>query len=78
MMAILCCNVERCSPTRASSIDIGMSIKKELDTLTMAILCCNVERCSLKITASTIDVGMSIKKERDTLMMAVLCCSVES
>ena len=43
MMAIPCCNVERCNLTRASSIDIGLSIKKERDTLMMALLCCNVE-----------------------------------
>ena len=44
MMAIPCCNEERCKLTRASSIDIGLSIKKELDALMMAIHGRKVER----------------------------------
>jgi len=90
MMAIRCCNVER-RDRALVSIDVGMSIKKERDTLMMAILCCKVERCRWSTgigtesdmweerqrEALTIDVGTSIKKERDTLMMAILCCTAE-
>ena len=53
----------------AASIDIGMSIKKELDTLMMAIHRCKMESF-LVVAGSSIHAGTSIKKELDALMMA--------
>ena len=52
-----------------SSIDIGMSIKKELDALTMTLIRCIMKRC-IAIDCARIEIGMSIKKELDALMLA--------
>ena len=52
------------------SIDIGMSIKKELDALMMATARCPMEWCPC-VGINSIDAGMSIKKELDALMMAI-------
>jgi len=53
--------MKRCVVIDVESIDIGMSIKKELDALMMAIRCCMMKRC-LVMLVSSIDIGMSIKK----------------
>ena len=79
-----CCNVERSIEIVVSSIDIGLSIKKELDALKiaifyhmkMALICCKVER-SIEIVVSSIDIGLSIKKELDESTIASTCCVVE-
>jgi len=51
------------------SIDIGLSIKEERDTLTMVFRRCIMERCCIQIV-SCINVGFSIKEELDALGMA--------
>ena len=76
MMAIARCTMERCDVVESNSIDVGMSIKKELDALMIAIARCIMERCILD-AISSIDVGMSIKKELDALMMATGRCPME-
>ena len=62
--------MERCVVVVINSIDVGMSIKKELDALMMAIDGCIMEWCVV-VETNSIDVGMSIKKELDALMMAI-------
>ena len=52
-----------------SSIDLGMSIKKELDTLMVAIRRCMMKRCIGSAVVS-VNFGMSIKEKLDALMMA--------
>jgi len=64
--------MERCAAIAITSIDIGMSIKKELDALMMAARSCIMERCVVVGAFQSIDIGMSIKKELDALMMAFL------
>jgi len=61
--------MKRCVVIDVESIDIGMSIKKELHALMMAVPCCKMKRCVV-IDVESIDAGMSIKKELDALMMA--------
>jgi len=53
-----------------NSIDIGMSIKKELGALMMAIDRCPMEWCVV-VVINSIDIGVSIKKELDALKMAM-------
>ena len=62
--------MKRCFVGLGESIDIGMSIKKELHALMIAIPCCKMKRCFVGLVES-IDIGMSIKKELDALMMAI-------
>jgi len=62
--------MKRCVVIDIKSIDIGMSIKKELDALMMAIPGCKMKRCVV-IDIKSIDIGMSIKKELDALMMTI-------
>jgi len=62
--------MKRCFVGLVESIDIGMSIKKELDALMMTIRGCDMKRCVV-IDVESIDIGMSIKKELHALMMAV-------
>mgnify|MGYP007114754882 CR=1 FL=1 len=52
-------------------VDIGVSIKKELDALVMAVPCCKVKTCKAKHGRS-VDVGLSIKKELGALVMATM------
>jgi len=63
--------MKRCFAILINGIDIGMSIKKKLDTLMMAIQRCLMKR-SIAIFINGIDIGMSIKKELDTLMMSII------
>jgi len=53
-----------------TSIEVGMSIKKDLDALMMAARSCIMERCVVVGAFQSIDIGMSIKKDLDALMMA--------
>jgi len=62
--------MKRCVVLSIESIDVGMSIKKEIDALMMAIRRCIMKRRVVVVIAS-IDVGISIKKEIDALMMAI-------
>jgi len=62
--------MKRCVVIDVESIDIGMSIKKELDALTMAVQCCKMKRCVV-IHGESIDIGMSIKKKLDALVMTI-------
>jgi len=62
--------MKRCVVIVVSSIDIGMSIKKELDALMMTIPGCMMKR-RVVIGIKSIDIGMSIKKELDALMMTI-------
>ena len=63
--------MERHVAVGITSIDIGLSIKKELDTLVMAFRCCEMERRILGSGATSINIGLSIKEKRDTLMVAI-------
>jgi len=63
--------MERCAAIVVTSIDIGMSIKKDLDALMMAARSCIMERCAVAGSKS-IDIGMSSKKELDALKMVIL------
>jgi len=65
--------MERCIIEVVTSIDIGMSIKKEHDALMIAILCCIMERCFVSVTKG-IDIGMSIKKKLHICPRALLGC----
>ena len=76
MMAIERCIMEWCVLEAINSIDVGTSIKKELDALMMTIGRCTMEWCSV-VGTNTIDVGTSIKKKLDALMMAVARCPME-
>ena len=67
--------MERCVLVVTNSIDVGMSIKKELDALMMAMARCPMERCVVVIIKS-IDVGMSIKK-RPYLVQPALSSSIK-
>ena len=51
-------------------VDVGMSIKKELDALVLTFQCCEMER-QLAVGITSMDVGMSIKKELHGLMTAI-------
>ena len=62
--------MERCVVVVCKSIDIGMSIKKELDALMITFRRCIMERCAVG-KCTSIDIGMSIKKELDALMMTI-------
>jgi len=62
--------MKRCVVIDVESIDIGMSIKKELDALMMAVQCCKMKRCVV-IHGESFDIGMSIKKKLDALMMTI-------
>jgi len=61
MMAIARCMMEWCVIDAINSIDVGTSIKKELDALMMATGRCPMEWCEVDVINS-IDVGTSIKK----------------
>ena len=62
--------MKRCVVTVVKSIDIGMSIKKELHALMMTIREGVMKRC-IVIVIKSIDIGMSIKKELDALTMTI-------
>ena len=63
--------MKRCTGILINGIDIGMSIKEELDALMMAIRRCLMKRCT-GISINGIDIGMSIKEELDALMMTII------
>ena len=56
--------MERCLVLRSNSVDLGTSIKKELDALMTTIRACDMER-SVLVATDSIDIGMSIKKRFD-------------
>jgi len=62
--------MKRSRPITIWSIDIGVSIKEELDALMMAISRCMMKR-SRSITISSVDIGTSIEKELDALLVAI-------
>jgi len=62
--------MKRCTLIDIKSIDVGMSIKKELHALMMAFRGCMMKRCTL-IDVKSIDIGMSIKKELNALVMTI-------
>ena len=62
--------MERCVVIRIKSVDIGMSIKKELDALMIALDRGMMKRY-LVIEVAGVDIGTMIKKELDALMMAI-------
>jgi len=62
--------MKRCVVIGIKSIDMRMSIKKELDALMMTIPGCDMKRCFVGLVES-IDIGMSIKKELHALMMSI-------
>jgi len=64
------CIMEWCVVVGINSIDIGISIKKELDALMMAIGRCIMEWCVVVGTTS-IDVGTSIKKRPNLFQLAL-------
>jgi len=53
------CIMEWCVVVVTNSIDVGTSIKKELDALMMAIVRCIMEWCA-EVDTDSIDVGTSI------------------
>ena len=76
MMAIHRCPMEWCAVGAINSIDVGTSIKKELDALLMTFARCTMEWCVV-VVINSIDVGMSIKKELDALITAIDRCKME-
>jgi len=62
--------VKRCIAIWRSSIDVGMSIKKDLDALMTTIRRCNMKRRTA-ILINGIDIGISIKEDLDALMMTI-------
>jgi len=60
--------MKRCIAIFINGIDIGMSIKEELDALMTTMQRCAVKR-SIAIFINGIDIGMSIKEELDALMI---------
>jgi len=63
--------MKRCTGILINGIDVGMSIKEELDALMMAIRRCIVKSC-FATSINGIDIGMSIKEELDTFVMAII------
>jgi len=63
--------MKRCFAILINGIDIGMSIKEELDALMTTLKRCAVKWC-MAISINGIDIGMSIKEELDALMMAII------
>jgi len=61
--------VKRGIAVSTDSIDVGMSIKKELDASIVAVARRQVQWC-IVVVIKSIDVGMSIKKELDALKLA--------
>ena len=70
MMASARCPMEWCASCPRSRIDVGVSIKKELDALMMAIGRCMKKWCPF-VVINSIDVGMSIKKRRNLIHPAL-------
>jgi len=51
-------------------MDIGMSIEKHLDAISMAVGRCRVKRRGVGVFDS-MDIGLSIEKKRDAMIMAL-------
>jgi len=68
--------MERCVVVVINSIDVGMSIKKELDALMMAIDRCPME-WSVVVGINNIDVGTSIMKRLYYLVQPALSSSIK-
>ena len=54
--------MKRCVVLSIESIDVGMSIKKEIDALMMANPRCKTKRSIVFVVIASIDVGISIEK----------------
>ena len=76
-MTFPCGKVESTATIHVESVDVGMSIKEELDASMLARQCCKVERCAVVAVGYGIDIGISIKEELDALMTALPCCKVQ-
>ena len=76
MVAVARCQMEWRVVVEANSIDVGASIKKEVDASMVAIESCPME-WRVVVLISSIDVGASIKKELDALGVVRTRCPME-